>query len=187
MSQPEPKKRDYNGLGATGLLRQAPACDNIVTRTMSAQTRTEPSHPFSILGDALESAAESLEQATANAPESARRAAQTTRRALGTGFYKACYGLSFGVVYSAVFIAELVPENSTIARAFREGADAAREARHRVRTARAKAKPAPAADAAEVAIADRSTGTARHKAAKTARKTAPAPRRTQRQQRAAGA
>jgi hypothetical protein len=152
---------------------------------MSTQTPAQAGHPFSILGDALESAAESLEQATANAPESARRAAQTTRRALGTGFYKACYGLSFGIVYSAVFIAELVPENSTMARAFREGAEAAREARRRARTARAKAKsipaPAPTADSTETAIAHRSGGSARQRAAKTARKPVPAARRTQRE------
>jgi hypothetical protein len=112
---------------------------------MATQTRTEAGHPLSILGDALGSAAKSLEQATVNAPDSARRAAQTTRRALGTGFYKACYGLSFGVVYGAVFIAELIPETGTLARAFREGAAAAHEARRRSRTTRAKVKSSPCA------------------------------------------
>lgn len=154
---------------------------------MPTQTRSQAGHPFSILGDALESAADSLEQATANAPESARRAAQTTRRALGTGFYKACYGLSFGVVYSAVFIAELVPENCTMARAFREGAEAARGARRRARTARGKIAskpthtPAPAVESGMAAVAHRSASSARQKGTKTARKPASATRQPQRE------
>ena len=95
---------------------------------------TTPSHtpkPFSMMADALESAADTFEQAAANAPESARRAARVTKRALGIGVFKAFYGISYGLVYSGVFITELLPEKSTVRRALTEGAEAAINARHK--------------------------------------------------------
>lgn len=82
------------------------------------------------MADALESAADTFEQAAANAPESARRAARVTKRALGIGVFKAFYGISYGLVYSGVFITELFPEQSTVRRALTEGARAAIDARH---------------------------------------------------------
>ena len=92
---------------------------------MAAKNQHRAAKPFSMIADALESAAESFEEATANAPDSARRAARVTKRALGAGVYKAFYGLSFGIVYSGVFITELLPEKSSVRRALVEGAEAA--------------------------------------------------------------
>jgi len=87
--------------------------------------------PFSMMADALESAADTFEQAAANAPESARRAARVTKRALGIGVFKAFYGIAYGLVYSGVFVTELLPEQSTVRRALTEGAEAAISARHK--------------------------------------------------------
>lgn len=94
-------------------------------------TTSHTPKPFSMMADALESAADTFEQAAANAPESARRAARVTKRALGIGVFKAFYGISYGLVYSGVFITELFPEQSTVRRALTEGAEAAIDARHK--------------------------------------------------------
>jgi len=94
-------------------------------------TSSHTPKPFSMMADALESAADTFEQAAANAPESARRAARVTKRALGMGVFKAFYGISYGLVYSGVFITELFPEQSTVRRALTEGAEAAIDARHK--------------------------------------------------------
>ena len=101
-------------------------------------TTSHTPKPFSMMADALESAADTFEQAAANAPESARRAARVTKRALGMGVFKAFYGISYGLVYSGVFITELFPEQSTVRRALTEGAEAAIDARHK---ANSKSKP----------------------------------------------
>ena len=101
-------------------------------------TTSHTPKPFSMMADALESAADTFEQAAANAPESARRADRVTKRALGMGVFKAFYGISYGLVYSGVFITELFPEQSTVRRALTEGAEAAIDARHK---ANSKSKP----------------------------------------------
>lgn len=94
-------------------------------------TSSHTPKPFSMMADALESAADTFEQAAANAPESARRAARVTKRALGIGVFKAFYGISYGLVYSGVFLTELLPEQSAVRRALTEGAEAAIDARHK--------------------------------------------------------
>ena len=93
--------------------------------TTKTQARTTPSKPFSILGDTLESAAESFEEAANGAQESARRAAQTTKRAVGKGLFKMFYGISYGLVFSGVYVTELLPEENSVRRALTEGAEAA--------------------------------------------------------------
>ena len=106
-----------------------------------SKSRTNNAQPFTILGDTLESAAESFEEASVNANDSARRAARATKRALGTGVYNAFYGLSFGIVFSGVFITELLPEGGNVRRALTDGADSALRNREKAREAK-KAKKA---------------------------------------------
>jgi hypothetical protein len=60
------------------------------------------------------------------------------------GVFKAFYGISYGLVYSGVFITELFPEQSTVRRALTEGAEAAIDARHK---ANSKSKPKLSFDA----------------------------------------
>ena len=145
---------------------------------MAPPSHPPPAYPFSILGDALESAAESLERAASEAPKGARRAARKTRRAVGTGVYKACYGLSFGVVYGALAIARLIPQEGPVARGFRDGAEAARVARWRRRQGRPSSgllprSPGPAIKRAPAA--DKKRLRRRRKAAAPARQGAPRP------------
>jgi hypothetical protein len=100
---------------------------------MATKTRKIESNAFSVLGDALESAAESFEEVTVNARDSAKRAAHTTRRALGNGVHKTAYGAAYGVVYASIFLTELWPEDNLWRRGLVEGAAAAIEERGKVR------------------------------------------------------
>ena len=115
---------------------------------MATKTKAAASTVFSVLGDTLESAAESFEEATANSRDSAKRAAATTKRAVGIGVHKAAYGIAFGMVYSAVFITEMLPKGNIIRRGFIEGTEAALDSRRKSQAVReaAKSKPTSKAD-----------------------------------------
>jgi hypothetical protein len=107
----------------------------------SARKAQSNSSAFHILGDTLESAAETFEEATANAHDSAKRAAEVTKSALSNALYKTCYGISYGAVYSSVFLVEMMPEGGTLKRGFTEGAEKAIEARKKVAERKAAPKP----------------------------------------------
>jgi len=96
----------------------------MATKQSGSKTQNN-SGAFHILGDTLESAAETFEEATTNARASATRAAGVAKSALGTALCKTCYGLSYGAVYSAVFLVELLPEGGKVRKAFTDGAEAA--------------------------------------------------------------
>jgi hypothetical protein len=109
----------------------------------SARNAQSNTSAFHILGDTLESAAETFEEATANAHDSAKRAAGVAKSALGNALYKTCYGISYGAVYSSVFLVELLPQGSKVRAAFTEGAESALE--DRKKAAERKAAPRPKA------------------------------------------
>jgi len=111
---------------------------------MATKTKAVASTVFSVLGDTLESAAETFEEATANSRDSAKRAAATTKRALGIAVHKSAYGVAFGLVYSAVFITELLPKENIIRRGFIEGTEEALASRRKAQALREAAKAAPA-------------------------------------------
>lgn len=117
---------------------------------------------FSILGDALEAAAESIGDATSDASASAKDAARKVKSGISSGAYHAAYGLSFGLVFGGVFLKELLPRDSAVRRGLEEGAEAAfdaiavrkaheappkEEAPARAPRTRSKAAPKPAAKA----------------------------------------
>jgi hypothetical protein len=95
---------------------------------MSTKAKAIETNPLSVLGDALESAAETFGEATTNARKSAKAAAKSAQKNLATGTYKAAYGVSYGLVYATVFLTELLPEDNILRRGFEEGAEAALEA-----------------------------------------------------------
>src|SRR5580658_8512051 len=103
---------------------------------MATKTKAAAATVFSVLGDTLESAAETFEEATANSRDSAKRAAATTKRVLGNGVHKTAYGVAFGLVYSAVFITEMLPKGNLIRRGFIEGTEAAIDSRRKRHLAR---------------------------------------------------
>ncbi len=114
---------------------------------MATKTKVAANTVFSVLGDTLESAAETFEEATANSRDSAKRAAATTKRALGNGVHKTAYGVAFGLVYSAVFITEMLPKGNLIRRGFIEGTEAALDSRRKAQTVRKTTKKPPVDEA----------------------------------------
>ena len=106
---------------------------------MSTTAETTEIHEpdvFSVLGEALESAAETLGDVTASARDSARHAARTVSGAVSTGVYKGSYGASYGVVFSAVFLTELLPLGNALRRGLEDGANAGIDAATKRRIAR---------------------------------------------------
>jgi len=102
---------------------------------MATKTKAAANSVFSVLGDTLESAAETFEEATANSRDSAKRAAATTKRVFGNGVHKTAYGIAFGLVYAGVFVTELLPSGNLIRRGFVEGTEAAIDSRRKAKIA----------------------------------------------------
>ncbi len=80
------------------------------------------SNPLSVLGEALDAAAESIGDARADATVSARRAARKVQSGVSTGAYYTGYGVSYGLVFSGVFLKELLPPTNPLRRGFEDGA-----------------------------------------------------------------
>ena len=136
---------------------------------MATKTKAAANTVFSVLGDTLESAAETFEEATSNSRDSAIRAAATTKRALGNGVHKTAYGIAFGLVYSAVFITEMLPKGNIIRRGFIEGTEAALDSRRKAQAARKAAPKANKTDKAEPVSAKPAAGPAKKKTKTSAR------------------
>ena len=119
----------------------SPVLKKSMATKQSGRKAQSNSSAFHILGDTLESAAETLEEVTANAQDSAKRAAAVTKSALGNALYKTCYGIAYGAVYSSVFLVEILPDGSTLKRGFTEGAESALEARKAASARKAAPKP----------------------------------------------
>ena len=110
-------------------------------------TKTEKAaetNAFSALGDALESAAEKFEEGSAVARESAKAAAKTTRRFFADGVYNSAYWVSYGFVYSAVYLTELLPEDNSFRKGLEEGATAAQTKAHAGKEAKEEEASVPA-------------------------------------------
>src|ERR1700722_14854508 len=96
-------------------------------------TKTEKAaetNAFSALGDALESAAEKFEEGSVVARQSAKEAAKATRRVFAGGIYNSAFWVSFGFVYSAFYLTELLPESNSFRRGLEEGAADAQTKAH---------------------------------------------------------
>lgn len=102
---------------------------------MSASDHTAED-PFAILGETLETAADSMNDTKARARGSARRAAAATKRVVGSGTYSASYGLAYGVVWVGTYLHDLLPTGSSIQRGFDDGSHDAIAARDRRRALR---------------------------------------------------
>jgi hypothetical protein len=102
---------------------------------MSASDNTAED-PFAILGETLETAADSMEETKARARGSARRAAAATKRVVGSGSYSASYGLAYGIVWMGTYLHDLLPTGGSIQRGFDDGSHDAIAARNRRRALR---------------------------------------------------
>ena len=121
-------------------------------------TKTEKAaetNAFSALGEALESAAEKFEEGSTVARESAKNAAQATRKVFAGGMYKTAYWVSYGFVYSTVYLTELLPEDNSFRRGLEEGATDAQVKVHGEKTTKS---PVPSPSSAKAKPKARSRG-----------------------------
>jgi hypothetical protein len=117
--------------------------------------KTAEANPYSALGDALESAAEKFEDGTAIATRSAKNAAKATRKVFAGGVYNSAYWISYGLVYSTVYLIELFPEDNSFRRGLEEGASDAQTKVH------AEKKKVPAVQAERANARTKSTAKSR--------------------------
>lgn len=82
-----------------------------------------------VLSDIASSAADGFRRASADAASAAERTAPAIKRSVSKGTYMVAYCLSFGAVYAAEVVREMLPEDGVVMQGFRDGAVAARESR----------------------------------------------------------
>lgn len=81
------------------------------------------------LSDLAASAADGFRRASADATNAAERHAPAIKQSVSKGTYMLAYCLSFGTVYVAEIVKEMLPEDGVVMQGFRDGADAARQSR----------------------------------------------------------
>ena len=82
-----------------------------------------------VLSDIASSAADGFRRASEDAADAAERHAPAIKRSVSKGTYMVAYCLSFGTVYVAEVVKEMLPDDGVIMQGFRDGAEAARESR----------------------------------------------------------
>ncbi len=93
-----------------------------------ATTRTsKTSAAGGVLSDIAANASEGFRRAARDAADAADRHAPAIKQSISKGVYMLAYGLSFGVVYGAVVVGDILPDDGVIKQGFRDGADAARK------------------------------------------------------------
>jgi len=73
-------------------------------------------------------ASEGIRQGAAEAGETADRLLPKVGKLMSKGIYSTCYYGSFGVVFTALTIARLLPKDGAVIHGIEDGADAARHA-----------------------------------------------------------
>ncbi|HEX8154929.1 MAG TPA: hypothetical protein VF698_17485 [Thermoanaerobaculia bacterium] len=82
-----------------------------------------------VLSDIAESAKDGFRRASHDAASAAERTAPAIKRSVAKGTYTLAYCLSFGAVYCAEVVREMLPDDGVVMQGFRDGAAAARETR----------------------------------------------------------
>src|ERR1700760_2303331 len=94
--------------------------------------------------EAMVTASEAIKSGAGDAKTAAARMFPSAQRAVSKSVYASCYYLSYGVVFSSMIVAGLVPKNTSIRFGFADGAQAAHDAVEKLHNRRAAA---PVADA----------------------------------------
>ena len=99
--------------------------------TTSSEPQVSEPHPSAeLLAEALEAAAAAADgSAPTDTTSFTRTAAARFQSSIGKGAYYTTYGVSYGVVFTGVFLKELLPSESSLRRGFEQGvADGAKAA-----------------------------------------------------------
>ena len=84
----------------------------------TSQSQVSESAPLEVLAEALEAAAAATAGAEGTDVDAAVARFQSS---VGKGAYYTTYGLSYGVVFTGVFLKELLPAESSLRRGFEQG------------------------------------------------------------------
>lgn len=98
--------------------------------TTTSEPQVSETHPSAeLLAEALEAAAAADGSARTDATSFTQTTAGKLQSSIGKGAYYTTYGVSYGVVFTGVFLKELLPSESALRRGFEQGvADGARAA-----------------------------------------------------------
>lgn len=96
---------------------------------MATGTSTGTGKAKQVLSDIAGSAKDGFRRASADAASAAERTAPAIKRSVAKGTYTLAYCLSFGAVYAAEIVREMLPDDGVVMQGFRDGAAAARESR----------------------------------------------------------
>lgn len=101
----------------------------------------------------VEYATSAVKHGALDASKAATDAALITSQMFSKGIYHSCYYLAFGTVFSALYVANLLPPTGAVALGIRDGATAAREAfdKNQAQQIEASEPLAPATEAAVLA------------------------------------
>jgi hypothetical protein len=85
------------------------------------------SDPLKAVADALDTAVQATKDGVEKARETATSAMPAASEFLSQAAYKACYGISFGVVFPAMLLVRAIPKDNAAVHGLIDGAQAARD------------------------------------------------------------
>jgi hypothetical protein len=92
------------------------------------------SDPLKAVADAMDAAVQAAKEGAEKARTTATDAIPAAGEFLSRAVYKSCYSVSFGIVFSAVMIARSVPKNNAAVHGFMDGAQAAKDLVHEMKS-----------------------------------------------------
>lgn len=83
--------------------------------------------PLKTVADALEAAVQAAKDGASNARDAAAHLLPESGNIVSQWTYKACYAISYGLVFPSVLIAQSIPQNNAFVHGLIDGAHAARD------------------------------------------------------------
>jgi hypothetical protein len=92
------------------------------------------SDPLRAVADAMDAAVQAAKQGAEKARATATDAMPAAGEFLSRAVYRTCYSVSFGIVFSSVMIARSIPKNNAAVHGLIDGAQAARDLVHEMKS-----------------------------------------------------
>jgi hypothetical protein len=97
--------------------------------------------PLKAVADALDAAVQATKEGAEKARATAADALPAASQFLSTAVYKTCYSISFGIVFPTVLLARSLPKNNAAVHGFIDGAQAAIDMIHDMKSKSASSGP----------------------------------------------
>jgi hypothetical protein len=94
---------------------------------MSEEETVGTNDPLKTVADALEAAVQAAKDGASNAREAAANFLPESGNILSQWTYRACYAISYGLVFPSVLIAQSIPQNNAFVHGLIDGAHAAKD------------------------------------------------------------